>query len=131
MLTCLAESLLMLGALVLLAFLLPARLLRDVFVPRGTALGLTLIGVALSFWLRFAADGPSVSGWVLLWALAGLLLSPGRFFHSFRACLRVDRVAGRPVHRFFVPPPAVVTGRTADCAHSEYIVGRRVYSHSP
>lgn len=70
------EALLVLGFLLLISFILPARFLRDVFVVRGTAFAFCLLGSIILFWRRFESDpGVLMANYLQTWTGGTVLLA--------------------------------------------------------
>lgn len=70
------EALLVLGLLLLISFILPARFFRDVFVVRGSALVLCLLGSIILFWKRFESDpGILMANYLQTWTVGTVLLA--------------------------------------------------------
>lgn len=70
------ECLLVLGILIMVAFILPARSFRNVFVVRGTAIALSLLGSIILFWKRFETDpGVLMADYIQIWTVVALLLA--------------------------------------------------------
>ena len=74
MLTGLVESLLILGFLLGLSALLPARFLRDVFIVRGTAISLGWLVSLIVFWIAYERDG-SLENFMVAWTVGALFLT--------------------------------------------------------
>jgi hypothetical protein len=75
MLLGLVESLLILGLLLGVCALLPARFFKDVFIPRGTAISLTLLGLLITYLVIYEKVGPTFIDRIEIWSLATLALT--------------------------------------------------------
>ena len=70
------ECLLVLGILLLISFILPSGFFRDVFVVRGTAFVLCLLGSIILFWSRFEKDpGILMADYIQFWTVGTILLA--------------------------------------------------------
>lgn len=70
------ECLLMLGILLVISLLLPRRMFRDVFVVRGTAFVLGLLGPIILFWKLFRGDpGILMAEYAGIWMIGAVLLA--------------------------------------------------------
>ena len=69
------ESLAILLVLVIIAFLLPARFFKDVFVERGTWLTVFLLGSILVYFKYYSSIGPDFLAHIYIWAGVTLLLA--------------------------------------------------------
>lgn len=69
------ESVFWLGCILLITFVLPAGLLADHFVERGSSMSLIILGSAALFVNRYATVGSGVVRYALLWLLVTLLLA--------------------------------------------------------
>lgn len=67
------ESLLLLFALLGVAFFLPSRFFRDRFVSRGTMAAIVLAGSVMFFWRRFANVGLSQANSIFVWTVVTLI----------------------------------------------------------
>jgi hypothetical protein len=80
----LLESLVWLGAFLLLAFLLPPVVLRNRFAERGSIVGLVLLGSIALFIMRYSSLGPAVMRQTSLWVVVTLLLGTTLIYLSTR-----------------------------------------------
>jgi hypothetical protein len=71
----LLESLAVLGLFLLLSILLPAAMMKDVFVTRGTVAALIGLGSIMLYMYRFSEVGYSFLDDLLLWNLSSLALT--------------------------------------------------------
>lgn len=70
------ECLLVLGILLSISFILPPRFFRDVFVVRGTAFAMCLLGSTILFWKRFESDpGVLMADYTQIWTVGTILLA--------------------------------------------------------
>jgi hypothetical protein len=70
------ECLLVLGILLVVSFLLPPRFFRDVFIIRGSAFALGLLGPMILFWKLFRGDpGTLMAEYARLWMVSTVLLA--------------------------------------------------------
>ena len=69
------ESLFILSVLLIIAFLLPARFFKDVFVERGTWLSAFVLGSILVYFKYYSSIGPDFLAYVYIWAGVTLLLA--------------------------------------------------------
>lgn len=70
------ECLLLLGILLLVSFMLPPKVFRDVFVVRGTAFALGLLGPMILFWKLFRGDpGTLMADYARIWIGSTVLLA--------------------------------------------------------
>jgi len=70
------ECLFMLGILLLISFILPPRFFRDVFVIRGTAFAMCILGSIILFWKRFESDpGILMANYTQTWTAGTILLA--------------------------------------------------------
>jgi hypothetical protein len=70
------ECLLFLGILLVVSFLLPPRFFRDVFIIRGSAFALGLLGPMILFWKLFRGDpGTLMAEYARLWMVGTVLLA--------------------------------------------------------
>ncbi len=71
----LLESLLWMGGLLLVAFLLPARILTDRFLERGSSVSLVLMVSVVLFVKKYGALGPRFLLYSILWLVVTLILA--------------------------------------------------------
>ena len=71
----LLESLVILGLFLLVSILLPAAMMKDVFVTRGTVAALIGLGSIMLYMYRFSEVGYSFLDDLLLWTLSSLALT--------------------------------------------------------
>jgi hypothetical protein len=71
----LLESLAVLGLFLLLSIILPAAMMKDVFVTRGTVAALIGLGSIMLYMYRFSEVGYSFLDDLLLWNLSSLALT--------------------------------------------------------
>jgi len=70
------ECLLVLGILLVMSFILPPRFFRNVFVVRGAAFVMCLLGSIILFWKRFDSDpGVLMVDYIQFWTAGALLLA--------------------------------------------------------
>jgi hypothetical protein len=70
------ECLLILGILLVISFLLPPRFFRDVFIIRGSAFALGLLGPMILFWKLFRGDpGTVMADYARLWMVSSVFLA--------------------------------------------------------
>lgn len=70
------ECLLVVGVLIAIAVILPARAFRDVFAIRGAAFAVVLLGSVILFWKRFATDpGVLMADFIRIWTVGTLFLA--------------------------------------------------------
>jgi hypothetical protein len=85
------ECLFVLSILLAISFILPPRFFRDVFVVRGTAFALCLLGSIILFWKHFENDlGVSMADYAQAWTVGTILLA-SLFSH---ASARVEAISG-------------------------------------
>ena len=75
MLQGLFESLLLLGLLLIVCALLPARFLKDVFIVRGTAIALAFLGVIIAYLVVLDAIGLEYTNRIELWTLGNIIFT--------------------------------------------------------
>ncbi len=79
------ECLLILGVLLVIAFLLPPRFFRDVFIIRGSAFALGLLGPMILFWKLFRGDpGTVMADYAGLWMVSTILLASLAWYLSIK-----------------------------------------------
>ena len=79
------ECLLILGFLLVLSFLLPPRFFRDVFMIRGSAFALGLLGPMILFWKLFRGDpGTVMADYARLWMVSTILLASLAWYFSVK-----------------------------------------------
>ena len=70
------ECLLILGLLLVVSFLLPPGIFRDVFVVRGTAFAMGLLGPMILFWKLFRGDpGTLMADYARIWMVSTVVLA--------------------------------------------------------
>ena len=70
------ECLLVLGILLIISFILPPKVFRDIFVIRGTAFALGLLGPTILFWKLFRGDpGTLMADYARTWMIGTILLA--------------------------------------------------------
>ena len=70
------ESLLVVGVLVLISFILPQSFFRNVFVIRGTAFAMVSLGSFIIFWKRFQSDpGVTMADYTQIWTIGTITLA--------------------------------------------------------
>ncbi len=85
MLASLVESLLIMGALLALCFVLPPAILKDAFILRGTSTAVSILGSIVLFWNRFLSGDVYfwMVGSIVLAALAGFISTRIKWLSSF------------------------------------------------
>ena len=71
----LLESLLILSALLIIAFILPARFFKDNFTAQGTWLVIFILASILVFFKNYSSVGPDFNKYIYLWTGITLALS--------------------------------------------------------
>ena len=70
------ECLLVVGALIIVAAILPSSSFRDVFVVRGAAFAVVLLSSVILFWKRFATDpGVLMADYIQAWTIGTLFVA--------------------------------------------------------
>ena len=79
------ESLVVLGIILILCLLLPARWLRDVFITRGSVAAILGLGTIMFFMYRFSLEGYSYISNLIAWSLVGAAVTLLLAFLSTRS----------------------------------------------
>jgi len=75
MLDALSETILVLACLLLLAVILPPRILRDHFVVRGAWIVIGLLGSLLIFFLLYIKNSAALTSYLFPWSFATLIIA--------------------------------------------------------